>query len=813
MYLEPNDDAATLSYAIMIKNYLSIALRNFWKQKTYTLLNIGGLAIALATATLSLLYVLHEFSYDRWIPNQENIYRIYREWSPGQGNTYTPYMLSETLREEFPEIINSVYIIEGQDVLISTEQKPQDGIYVESLALVDSTFLQVMPLPLKYGDAEQALQNNHSLLISEPLAEQLYGDHNPLGEILRLNDETDYLITGVMAEFAGNTHFDVDVVGRDTAYFFESWTGNNPATYVTLHSETDIDRLGEKITAAINPRLEKELAKYGSSWEQYPEWKLQPISDAHLNATAQIGGPFSITAGGIQRVYIIGIVGLLMLIVASINYMNLATAQAARRAREVGVRKVNGAARSQLVFQFLAEATLQCLVALPVAILLAELALPAFVHLTDRELALGLEEVSSIAPLLLGIVLILGLLSGSYPAFFLASYRPTEVLKGKWLRRDKGKMLRQGMVVVQFAGAIVAAVVMTFIYRQVQFMQDQELGFQSEQVMVIRANTQQTYARIQSLRSQLLQNPEVKAVTAASRVPGRGRNDYMFRVGGEEQDQSIEIFFVDDAYDDALNLELLAGRFLKPSDTTLSTFVVNESLIKEYDIKEPIGHTLSLSGADETGTIVGVIKDFHYSSLERQIESSVFTGAIPKLRQGWVSYVAVRLSTSDLRSTVAEVENFWQLIEPAHPIRYTFLDDDFAQLYADQQRLGQTLLWATLLTLFVALLGLFGLAAYMAEQRTKEVGVRKVLGASVSQITALLSKDFLKIVLIAGVIAVPISFWLARQWLTDFAYQTPITAMPFVLAVVSAVLTAVITVGSRAIRAARANPAESLRSE
>ena len=433
--------------------------------------------------------------------------------------------------------------------------------------------------------------------------------------------------------------------------------------------------------------------------------------------------------------------------------------------------------------------------------------------MTNRDLVLGMSELGQITPLLVGVVLLLGILSGSYPAFFLAAYRPTEVLKGKWLRRDKGKLLRQGMVVVQFAGAIVAAVVMTFIYRQVQFMQNEALGFQSEQVMVIKANTQQTYEKIQSLRSQLVQNPKIQAVSATVSVPGSGNPDYMFKVGGVEKDQSVNIYFVDDNYVQALDLQLEEGRFIAPSDTTTQTFVVNEAFVKEYDLKDPVGHSLSLSGAKVSGTIVGVVKDFHYSSLEQRIQPLVFSGAIPLMRGGWISNVAVRLSTNDLRSTIGEVEKFWKLIEPAHPIRYSFLDDDFAQLYADQQRLGSTLLWATLLTLFVALLGLFGLAAYMAEQRTKEVGVRKVLGATVAQITTLLSTDFLKIVLVAGGIAVPISFWLAQQWLSDYAYRTPISILPFILAIIGAVLTAVVTVGSRAIRAARANPAESLRSE
>lgn len=797
----------------MFKNYFAIALRNFWKQKTYTLLNISGLAIALATATLALLFIQHEFSYDGWIPNENNIYRVYRQWEPGGGTSYTPYLLAETLREEFPEIQSAVYATEYTELMVSTAEE-REGMYI-SMASVDSSFLEVMPLPLKYGDPATALQNPHSMILSDDIAQQLYGDQNPVGEVLRENNETDYLITGVFAAFEGNTHFDVDMVGRDTASFFSTWTGNSPATYVALNPNTDVAALEKKITESINPRLQKELESFGASWDEFPEWKLQPIRDAHLNTVARIGGPFSEGRGDMRHVYIIGVVGLLMLVIASINYMNLATAQAARRAREVGVRKVNGATRSQLIAQFLSEAMLQCLLALPIAILLAELALPVFEQITNRELLLDVAALSRILPLLVAVVLALGALSGSYPAFFLAAYRPTEVLKGKWLRRDRGKMLRQGMVVVQFAGAMVAAVVMTFIYQQVQYMQKQELGFQSEQVMVVRANTQQTYEKIQSLRSQLLQNSHVQAMTATSSLPGTGQPDYALKIGGVEQDKFVNIYFTDNDFAPALDLEVTEGRFLQPSDTTPNTFVVNEAFIKEYNIENPIGHALSFSGGngESTGTIIGVVKDFNYRSLIREIEPLAFSGAIPQMRGGWTNMAAIRLSTTDLQSTIADVEKFWQQIEPAHPIRYSFLDDDFSQLYADQERLGQTLLWATILTLFVALLGLFGLASYMAEQRTKEIGVRKVLGATVQQITTLLSMDFLKIVLIAGVIATPIAFWLAQQWLTDFAYRTPITALPFLLAIISAVVIAVITVGSRAIGAARANPAESLKSE
>ena len=792
----------------MLKNYLLIAVRNFWKQKNYTLLNVGGLAVAMATAILALLFIRHEYSYDRWVPNQEHIYKVYREWSPGSGNSFTPYRLSEALRNEFPEVVSATWANEYGKVLIGAED--QEGIFADKIASVDSSFLRVLPYPLKYGNAEKALERPRTAVLSSETAQKLFGDDNPVGRTLRFNADTDYEITGVLAPFPDNSHLATDALVRDTTYVFSSWTGNNPATYVAVYPNTDVAGLEEKITKAINPRLRAEMEKRGASMDQYPDWKLQPLRDVQLSA-GEIGGPFS-GQGEERNVYIIALVALVIVTIASINYMNMATAQAARRAREVGVRKVTGAHQSQLMVQFLAEAVLQCLLALPIAILLTEVALPAFENVVARDLDLTFGVWAQIVPYLLLLIVGLSIASGSYPAFVLSGYRPTDVLKGKWLRRDQGKMLRQSLVVVQFTGAIVATIVMFFIYQQIRFMQNQEVGFRGEQVMVITVNSQNTYEKITSLKSRILQNPRVVAVTSTDGLPGSDYSDYGFQLGGQEQSVNSDIFFVDADYPKALGLEMQAGRFLSASDTTPSTFVVNEAFVRAYNLKEPIGHSLNFSGTND-GRIVGVVKDFNFSSLEHKIKPLVFSGAIQPLRGGWVNSVAVRLQTENLRETVAEVENFWSEIEPNHPIRYTFLDDDFAGLYAEQERLAQTLLYATFITLFIALLGLFGLASYVAERRTKEIGVRKVLGASVQQIVTLLGIDFLKVVLISGLIAAPIAWWLSRRWLADFAYQTDITVIPFLLAIILAVLVAVLTVSARAIKAALANPVDALRSE
>ncbi len=792
----------------MLNNYFLVAVRSFKKQKVYSLVNLTGLTLAIAVAILAIIYIRHELSYNQWIPNHENIYQVYRQFEKSHGTAYTPLPLAGVLSTEFPEIKSATRMDDIGEVMVATTDQ-QKSLYVRHAIGADSSFLQVFPFALNHGDAATALQSPDAALISSSLANTLFGEKNPLGKIIVFNDERDFQVTGVLAPFQSNTHFDVDVVLRDTTYR-DAWTGNSPATYVALEQGANISLLEKKITDNITPRIKAEV---GDSWKRLPDWKLQQLADIHLDQDhAQVGGPFT-GEGNLRTVYIIGIVALLILAIASINYMNLATAQATKRAREVGVRKVNGATNRQLVTQFLTEATLQAFLALPLAMMLAGLVLPAFETIVNRDLIINFTLWKSIIGYLLLIVVTLGILSGSYPAFFLAAYRPTDVLKGQWLRKDKGKILRHGMVVAQFTGAMVAAIVMFFIYQQVNYMQSQELGFQPEQVMVIKTNTNQTYRKLESFKQQSRQHTGIKSISGTTTLPGQNESDYAFKIEGIETDQFVDIYFTDHDYADALNLKMIEGRFLSEADTTTQTFVVNEAFVKEYHIKDPIGYPIKISFSEGQGTIVGVVEDFHYHSLEDKIEPLAISGAINALRGGWIGNVAIRLSAQDARSTIQTIEQAWKQIEPAHPMRYTFLDDDFAGLYAEQERLGQTLLYATLLTLLIATLGLFALASYMAELRIKEIGVRKVLGASVRQIVLLMGKDFMKLVLIAGLIAAPIAFWLTGQWLNNFAYQMDITLIPFVLVIVLALAVAFITVGSRAIRAALVNPVDSLKNE
>ncbi len=794
----------------MLKNYLLVTLRSFYKQKTYSLVNLTGLVLALAVGILAILYIRHELSYEKEIPNRENIYKVYRQWEKGRGNGYTPNPLAPLLPGTFPEIEHATQFLGGENVLVSHGEK---SLYAQKIIITDSLFLKVIPFPLLQGDAVTALALPHSALITPKLAHNLFGEEDPMGKIIRFNDDFDLQVTGILGK-PGNTHLKADIYLTDPGSFpATSWTGNNPMTYVSLNKASSIPALEGKMTQELNKYIKKDVESSGINYKKFPDWRLQPMHDIHLN-TARVSG-YPSGHGSVRNLYIIGIVAFVVLLIASINYMNLATAQATQRAREVGVRKVTGATQRQLIVQFLTEATLQTLIALPLAILLADLLLPAFEMMTGRDLTLNLQVWVSLSGYLLILILLFGLLSGSYPAFFLSAYRPADVLKGQWLRKDKGKMLRHGMVVTQFTSAMVAAIVMFFIYQQVQFMQNQELGFEAEQVLVVEINTQETMKNLETMKPKMLQHPGIQSIATTTALPGNSTSNYGFDIGGIEEMKSVDIIFTEPDFIETMGFEMAAGRFFSRdiASDSVGAYVVNEAFVRKYELKEPIGHPIRVTAAHDKpmGSIIGVVKDFHFNSLVHGIEPVVFQNTYRYVYRPY--FVTIKINPQNIKSTINTIEQYWKQIEPAHPIRYSFLDQDFASLYAEQERLGKTLLYATMLTLLIAVLGLFGLASYMAEQRTKEIGVRKVLGASVWQIMVLLGTDFLKLVGIAGIIAIPLSIWLTHTWLSDFAYKTEITALPFAITILLAASVAIITVSSRTLRAALVNPVKSLRSE
>jgi putative ABC transport system permease protein len=796
----------------MLLNYFKIALRNLYRNTGYTLLNGIGLGVGLAVAALIILYIQYEKSHDRWLEGQAEVYRVYRQWgTEAGGSAWTPSPLASALRMQFPQVRQATQVNNQGEALVGVPAAGK-ALYVKSSAATDSSFLTVLPLPLRYGDARTALQKPYSALLSAELAAKLFGEADPVGKVLRYNDKTDYQITGVLAALPAPFHLEAELYLTDPSVYSQSWQGNGPATYVRLRPETHLARLEAQMTGGINAYLHKERPGQEAGTNDLPNWRLQPLRDIHLYST-RIGGPFP-GRGDARSLYILGGVATLILVIASINYTNLATAQAVGRAKEVGIRKVNGAARPQLIGQFLAEAVLQSLVALPLAAGLAMLFLPAFNRMVDRNLLLGPDQWQQMGGYWMALVLGLGLLSGSYPAFFLSAYQPAAVLKGNLRQNSRGGGIRQGLVVTQFSIAIAVAIVMVFIYQQVHFMLSQRLGFQPEQVVVIPINTGEAGERIEALASRLRQHPRIQEVTYATSLPGTWKPDNVFQIAGVNDAQSSNLYFTSPDYARTLGLALSRGRFFSyqhPADTA-HAFVVNEAFVQQFGLRQPVGHQMKFSDDPQYGTIIGVVKDFHYQGLQRNIRPLVMSAGFK--RQGWQPrYAAIRVSSQDLPATLAFLKAQWRQIEPAHPMRYSFLDDTFARQYDTYSRLGETMLYATLLTILIACLGLFGLASFVAGQRTREIGIRRVLGATEWEIMHLLGRKFVQLVGIASVLAMPLAFWVASEWLAGFAYRIRITAVPFLLASGLALLVAAFTVGFRAYRAALANPVKSLRSE
>ncbi len=787
----------------MFRNYIQTALRNLWKNKLYSTINIGGLALGLSIAILILLYVKNEMSYDKWLPESENLYRVYRQWPTGGAAAWTPDPLAEQLTADFPEVLQSAGLFDLGETMLEHQN---NKFFIEEIALVDSTFFEVITLPFKFGQHENALRAPNSIVISDQTSQLFFGTNDPIGKILRFNDTRDMVVSGVF-EIKDNFHLPYQVYTRFTRQR-PDWNSNNRATYVKLNEQSDIAALEEKITTHVNNFKIEEYQSINikPSAEELPLWRLQSLGDIHLHSS-EIGWSSS-SGGDIKYVYIFALIAFIVMLIGAINYINLSTARALGRAREVGVRKVSGARRIQLIFQFLTETVAQSIFALFMAILLVELFLPGFNQIVNRELLfLTGNWLSWLLPLFL-LSLFVGLLAGIYPAFVMSSFKPVKVLKS--LETGKGgSSFRKGLVVTQFTLSVVLVIVMLFIYKQINFMMNQDLGFSGDQVVVIPFNSSDGYQKLKGMEKEFNDIPGVLSLTTGSRMPGQGYPDWGMEIQGKEDMVYPRVLFTDENYADVLDLEIKEGRFFStefPSDSS-NTYIVNETYIRENNIDDPFSAKIKFTGEEEYSKIIGVIKDYHFQGVDRRIRPLIIGyGQSP-------NYAGILVSTTNLPSTLSSIEKLWGSVEPAHPIRYSFLSEDFSNLYEEYQRFGQALLYATFLAIFVAILGLFGLATYSTITRTREIGVRKVLGASVQQLSWMLVTGFIRWVLLAGLIAVPLGYFISNRWLQDFAYRTELSATPFIMAIGFSILIAALTVSFQAIWSASRSPVESLRHE
>lgn len=809
----------------MFTNYLKTAFRSLRKQGGYTLINLFGLALGLACCLLIMLYVVDEWSFDRYHTKADRIYRLNIDIKFG-GNSMnmavTPDPVGPTLKQDYPQVEQFVRLHQRGTYPVK-RAGTINTLREENITFADSTLFDVFTLPLISGDPRRALTQPYTVVISEAAARRHFGNQDPVGQTL-VFDKQDYKVTGLMRDMPTNTHFHADffLSMASDDYPWGQWLSNNHHTYIVLKPGTDPDAFAKNLDVVTEKYAGPQFqAAIGSSFSQFKQsgnrfhlW-MTPLKDIHLRSNQQIE---LAPNGNIQYVYIFSAVALFILLIAVINFMNLATARSAGRAKEVGVRKVLGSERSQLMSQFMAESVLMTSLAMLLALALVALLMPLFNDVAAKTLRLR-QLLSPYWLLVLGLLPIgVGLLAGSYPALFLSSFRPIAVLKGTITTNTsrRGVSLRSGLVVFQFMMSVVLIIGTLIVYRQITYIQTKNLGFQRDHVLTVNG-VNVLDKRAETFKQEVLQLPGVVtgSVSGYLPTPSNRSNTSFFPEGQVEQTKAVNMqnWGVDHDYIKTFGMQVVHGRdFSRSFGSDSSAIILNETAAKLFGGNSVVGKRIATFADSQlktfkTYTVIGIIKNFHYESLRQNI------GGLSMVLNPNSGGAAFRLNSANLPALVHQIEAKWKALVPGQPFSYEFMEDGFDNMYRAEQRIGTLALTFAALAVLIACLGLFGLAAFTAEQRTKEIGVRKVLGASVPSLIALLSKDFLKLVLIAIVIATPLAWWAMRQWLQDFAYKIDIEWWVFALAGTLAVAIALLTVSFQSIKAALMNPVKSLRAE
>jgi putative ABC transport system permease protein len=799
----------------MIKNYLKVAVRNLLKHKGYAFINILGLAVGIAASVLIFLYITFEMSYDKFHEKANRTYRITADWSnKGDSRIHqlgTPFILAKTIREKYPQV-EAITQLSGPvgDVIV----RYKDTAFKETEAFcAEPSFFDVFSFPLLKGNPETSLRDPNMLVMTQSLAKKYFGDEDPMGKTIEIQASGEQLffkVTGLMEDIPQNSHFQFDMlISMKTVYPKPSmgWTWNNYTTYVTLQKGVTQSLMEEKL-------VEIDKVHFRGGAEHIPWiWTLEPITWIHLHSDLVTGNQPN---GSMAYIRLFTIVAILILLIAGINFVNLSTARSTRRAKEVGLRKVVGSLRRQLIQQFLGESVLMSLMALIFAVILIQAVLPYYQNLTGKTLALSYFGNPFVIPGLLGLALGVGILAGLYPAFFLSSFKLTQVLKGSPLAsRGRGALfLRNGLVVFQFAMSVLLIIGALVIFRQLEYIKNQRLGFDKEHVVVIH-NADSLGGQLEAYKERLKRESDVLGVTAVRSVPGRGTPNWGIGVEGIELERPLNMNFMtcDQDFADVLNIKMLEGRFMSrdfPSD--VNAVVINKKAAEYFGIENPVGKKLRIWWTEKDLTIIGIIDNFHFESLHRNVRSMgyLLPEAIDSTQK---PYLLVKISSQVTSDVLSNLRKTWQSMSAGLPFEFTFLDEKVNNLYQNDNRAGRIVTLFSCLAIFVSCLGLFGLAAFVAEQRTKEIGVRKVLGASLSNIIWLLTGQFVRWVIVANLIAWPVGYFIMNQWLQGFAFRASLSIWIFLASGLAALTIAALTVSSQVIKAALANPAESLKYE
>ena len=801
----------------MIKNYLITAIRNMLRHKGFSLINILGLAIGLAAFLLITIFVRYELSFDGM--HKKNIYRLdevqsFEGMVAPQNVALSMYPMASTLNAEFPEITKATHIYGFEKYSFNNGEKK---IYLPKIFMADSSFLQVFDFPLVHGDRATALTEPTSLLLTEESAAKIFGKENPIGKTIVHygGDTVTFKVTGILKNIPKNSHLQFDGIASfkniEDPEWINGWGGNWVNTYLELAPNTNIAALESKFPAYLKKHKGEEGVKNYKLFLQ----SLKTVHAGSVNVTHDYNNFQKFDS---RYTYIFSILAILVLVIACINFINLSTALSSSRAKEVGIRKSVGAFRLQVAGQFIGESILVSLFALVVALGIIYLSLPFLRNLTERDLQLPLSSQPIMFLFLIGLAIAVGFLSGLYPAAFLSRFNPSRVLKGLIENVGGRPTMRNTLVIGQFSAAIILIIGTLLATQQLIFMQRQPTGFNREQVVIIPLS-RVANQKYEALKQELLKNTAITGVTGSGQRLGNNfhQSNARFKSDSGMRELTTSQVLVDFNYLSFYNIQLLEGRnFSEGRGDNGRGYIINESMAKELLKDKPgtplrslIGKNYAMGWEDSLGTIIGIAKDFNFNSLHHKIETLTM-----EVKKEWgYSEMSVRIDGNHAQQALNYISNVWSKMVPDLFFDYTFLDDHFAKLYQSDKQVSVVMSILAGLAIFIACLGLFGLATFTAQRRTKEIGIRKVVGASVFQITALLSKDFLKLVLISFIIAVPVAWIGMSKWLEDFAYRINISVWVFVVAGICAIAIALLTISFQSIKAALANPVKSLRSE
>jgi len=797
----------------MLQNYLKVAFRTFIKNRSFSLINIAGLAIGICTCILISLYVLDEVSYDRFHANADRIYRVTEQLhlpTENRHQTVTSPPMAPALQQAFPEVLKTVRLSFSSRTISYKENK----FYDTRLLYADSAMFQIFSFPMIEGNPDKALTEPYSIVLTEKAAKKYFGNEDPLNKVMALSDTLTLTVTGVIQNVPANSHFQFDaVMSRSTITRMtnnqpeDNWFNNGYYSYILLPKGYDISELEAKIPAFLDKEMGADRRESGPWYD----FIFQPLPSIHLHATSlfEIG-----VNGNIKYVYTFTVIAILVLLIACANYINLATAKSVNRAKELGMRKVVGARKNQLALQLLGESCLITLFAFVVAIALVSAALPAFNTFTTKTMSIGSLARPDVLGIIFTIFVLISLIAGGYPAWLMSSVSPLKAMKEYGRQGSSGGFVRKGLVVFQFTMSIILISATIVIFRQMDFMRNRNLGFQKEQVMQIELPFR-LQSKYETIKEELAGIPGVMSASVSnfSFSNGGTNNIAMLPEGAQENEITSEATIsVDADFLHNFGVELLAGRNFEKGNIAddSSAFIVNEAAVKHFNWGTPetaLGKKIDW-GLGKKGRVIGVVRDFNYNSLHSEVDPLII-----HVVTDWYSHVSLRVDAKDVPATIRQVESKWKELDNEGEFSYSFMDQDFANLYhAEEQTRSMVGLLASL-AIFIACLGLFGLAAFIAEQRTKEIGIRKVLGANVAGLIALMSKDFLKLIAVAFILAVPVAWYAGSEWLTGFAFKTEMSWWIFAVAGIAAATVAILTVSFQSIKASMMNPVRALRTE